>query len=598
MEEIFQGQPAFPLSRWVAAGFGAALSLACLSIASAAEAATMYLDPPGGSIEISEPLTVEVVLSSPDEAVNAVRGRLKFSTELLEVSAVSVDGTAVSLWLQQPTYSNDAGTIDFEGVILNPGFQGEAKRLFTVTLRGKGNGNADVVFASGAILANDGKGTNVITGLSKATYTVNAPSVAPPVPEATTPVETPGAPAGPQVSSPTHPSPTSWYQARVATFAWNVPPETTAVAYHLDRRPNSTPASAADGVPSSFTSEPLTDGAWYFHVRTKNQYGWGGISHFRVQVDGTNPSSFTATALPAVSANDPLARFRFSAYDATSGISHYEIFVEGREFDRWVDPGTHQYRSPPLPPGSHELVIRAVDQAGNALERTAEATVTALPAPSIHSYTALIRSDEPLIVRGGAFPNARVNVWVQRGESGVMDTAQAQADVRGLYTIVYDRDLEKGDYRIWVTAVDELGAQTLPSEEKPLSVVAASVEEIGSMAVRMLVTMIVLLSLLFSAGWLLAFIWRKLLWLSSLLMTGSRVSHAHVERTAEILRRDETVAELKKDIKENEEELEMEVERIERDKERGEVRRPKVVRLAQTALQKRKAKKAKKPPAA
>ncbi|TAK03366.1 hypothetical protein EPO34_04885 [Patescibacteria group bacterium] len=597
MEETSQEHPSFPLIRLMAALFGLVLSCAFLSAAHAAQAASMYVNPPSGEIEINDPITLEVLLSSPDQAVNAVNGTIRFPTELLEVSGVSVNGSVISLWLQQPEYSNENGTIRFEGVVLNPGYQGPGARLFTVTLRGKGNGNADVAFSSGAILANDGMGTNVITGLSKGTYTVNAPSVAPPVPEATTPVETPGAPGGPQVASPSHPSPTAWYPGRVATFTWNVPPETTAVAYLLDRRPNSTPASAADGTPSSFVSGVLTDGAWYFHVRTKNQYGWGGISHFRVQVDGTSPSSFTATALPSVSANDPLARFKLSAYDATSGISHYEIFVEGREFDRWVDPGTHQYRSPPLPPGSHTLTIRAVDLAGNSLEREAQATVTALPAPSIHSYTALIRSDEPLIVRGGAFPNARVNVWVQRGESGVMDTAQDQADVRGLYTIVYDRDLEKGDdYRIWVTAVDELGAQTLPSEEKPLRVVAASVEEIGNMAVRLLVTMVVLLSLLFTAGWLLAFIWRKLLWLSSLLVTESRVSHAHVERTAEILRRDETLAELKKDIKENEEELEMEVQRIERDKERGEVRRPKVVRLVQTAVQKRKAKK--KPPTA
>lgn len=599
MEETSHASVTSPLARWAAAGFGAAFSLACLSVASPALAASMYLDPPGGSIEISEPLKVEVVLSSPDEASNAVRGRLKFPTELLEVSGVSVEGTAVSLWLQQPAYSNDAGTIDFEGVILNPGFQGIGTRLFTVTLRGKGNGNADVTFTSGAILANDGKGTNIITGLSKATYTVNAPSVAPPVPEATTPVDTPGAPGAPQVSSPTHPSPLSWYPGRVATFAWGVSPETTAVAYLLDRRPNSVPAAAAEGVPSSFASSALTDGAWYFHVRTKNQYGWGGISHLRVQVDGTNPSKFEATALPSVSANDPLARFKFLAYDATSGISHYEIFVEGREFDRWVDPGTHQYRSPPLPPGSHTLTIRAVDLAGNYLERKAEASVTALPAPSIHSYTSLIRSDEPLIVRGGAFPNARVSVWVQRGDSGVMDTAQDQADARGLYVIVYDRDLEKGDdYRLWVTAVDELGAQTLPSEQKALTVVSASSEEIGAMAVRMLVTMIVLLSLLFSAGWLLAFIWRKLLWLSGLLTTDSRVSHAHVERTAEILRRDESLEQLKKDLRENEEELEMEAQRIERDKERGEVRRPKVARLAQAAIDKMKGKKAPKPPKA
>ncbi|OGL67257.1 hypothetical protein A2856_04365 [Candidatus Uhrbacteria bacterium RIFCSPHIGHO2_01_FULL_63_20] len=576
------------MTRLAAFAFGVIASMGCFFVASAAQAATMYLDPPSGSIEIDDPLTVEVVLSSPDEAVNAVRGRLRFPTELLEVSSVSVQGTAISLWLQQPTYSNDAGTIDFEGVVLNPGFQGNAARLFTVTLRGKGNGNADVTFTSGAILANDGKGTNVITGLSKATYTVNAPTVAPPVPEATTPVDTPGAPGAPQVSSPTHPSPVSWYKERVARFAWGVGAETTAVAYLLDRRPNSVPAAAAEGTPSSYTSEALTDGAWYFHVRTKNQYGWGGISHFRVQVDATAPSSFTATALPSVSANDPLARFRFSAYDGTSGIGHYEIYLGADLFDQWVDPGTHLYRSLPLPPGSHVLRIRAVDLAGNFLERTAEATVTALPAPSIHSYTSLIRSDEPLIVKGGTFPNARVNVWVQRGESGVMDTAQDQADIRGLFTIVYDRDLEKGDYRIWVTAVDDLGAQTLPSEEKPLSVVSASVEEIGNMAVRMLTTMVVLLSLLFTAGWLLAFIWRKLMWLSTLLVNSGRFSHAHVERTSEILRRDESLEQLKKDIKENEEELEMEVLRVERDKQRGEIRRPKVVRLAQDVMEKAK----------
>lgn len=143
-------------------------------------AATMYPSPTSGSKTVGESFSVGVYVSTPDEAMNAVSGSLSFSTEQLEATSVTTGGSIVGLWVQTPTYSNTTGKVTFEGVVFNPGYQGSAGNLFTVTFKSKSAGSANVSFSSGQVLANDGKGTNILKGLGTATYTISlAPTVTP-----------------------------------------------------------------------------------------------------------------------------------------------------------------------------------------------------------------------------------------------------------------------------------------------------------------------------------------------------------------------------------------------------------------------------------
>ncbi len=168
-----------------------------------AQAATLSLSPAAVRTQVGRTVTVRVLVNSAGQSINAVSGQLTFSNDLLTLTGLSKSGI-VSLWAQEPTYSNIAGTVSFQGVILN-GYTGGATVL-VLTFRTKGEGTASVSFANNgdSVLLNDGQGTDVLNGTSGATIAIgraNAPSTgsgqatptpAPqPTPEVTPPVTTP-----------------------------------------------------------------------------------------------------------------------------------------------------------------------------------------------------------------------------------------------------------------------------------------------------------------------------------------------------------------------------------------------------------------------
>ncbi len=125
---------------------------------------------------------VATVRISADQYINAASGVISFPSDKLEVRSISKSPSIFNLWAQEPSFSNERGTVAFEGVILNPGFQGSGTVL-TVTFRAKAAGTAGLSFSSGQILANDGAGTNVLTSLGTSLFTINsAPLPAEPTP--------------------------------------------------------------------------------------------------------------------------------------------------------------------------------------------------------------------------------------------------------------------------------------------------------------------------------------------------------------------------------------------------------------------------------
>ncbi len=73
--------------------------------------------------------------------------------------------------------------------------------------------------------------------------------------------------------------------------------------------------------------------------------------------------------LPVDDPTTPTRQFTFDASDEMSGISHYEIQVDGGDAREWQDDGTHLYETSALSPGKHNLIIRAVDKAGNFFDK-------------------------------------------------------------------------------------------------------------------------------------------------------------------------------------------------------------------------------------
>ncbi len=482
----------------------AAVMFAVLPVA--ASAATLSFSPSSGEYAVGKTLSVSVYVSSADQAMNAASGVISFPSDKLEVISLSKTGSIFTLWVQEPSFSNSAGTINFEGIVLNPGFTGSSGKAITITFRTKAAGNASLTFSSGSALANDGKGTNILTGMGNANFSIG--TIQPGAPEIVTPAEIAGTPEAPVISSLTHPDPNKWYAESSAKFNWNVPKDITAVRLLVGKIPNAIPTITYTTPINSKEIADLTDGIWYFSVRLKNSAGWGAVSHFRFQVDTAKPSSFNITEITRKDLTEPKASFIFDSKDEVSGIDHYEIQIDGGNAQIWNDDGTKTYTTTVLESGKHVLIAKAVDKAGNSLASSAEFVIESLNSPTITEYPKDLQSGEPLIVRGSTYSNSKVTIWLQK-EKDDPKSFTVESDQDGKFAFTADEKLEDGTYRLWAEVVNARGAKSLPGEKITIAIAKPAILQVGSWAVNLLAVIIPLVALIFVLLFIVWYGWHK-----------------------------------------------------------------------------------------
>jgi hypothetical protein len=176
-----------------------AVFLLCFLAAGNAHAATLSLTPGSDTFSEGKTFTVRVVVNSSGQSINAVSGKLNFSTDTLTLTRLSKSGI-VTLWAQEPTYSNASGSVSFQGVILN-GYAGSSGTILTLTFKAKAVGSASINFipTNSSVLLNDGQGTDALSGTSGALYTITKASVKEPVTKPEQPVEVPVVPEKPVI---------------------------------------------------------------------------------------------------------------------------------------------------------------------------------------------------------------------------------------------------------------------------------------------------------------------------------------------------------------------------------------------------------------
>ncbi len=369
-----------------------ALAALLFLLPSATRAATLGLSPANVSITAGTSFTETVMVSSADQALNAVSGTLSFPANLLQVVSVSKASSILTLWVADPTFSNTDGTISFSGIVPNPGYIGSSGRIFSIQFRAKGTGTATIVFSSSSqVLANDGNGTDILLNTQPATITVaaSAPAATPTPAPVPAPTSAPSSPTAStdlfaQITSSTHSDQTQWYKLSHAIFDWTNAQGVSAVRLGYDKN--------ADGKPIVLYSDPLShkeldlgDGIWYFHVQEKGSSGWGSISTYKVQIDTVSPLPFTLTFLNGTStqSGSPIA-VQFTATDELSGIDHYQLAIDGKESTASADEGSKPYAIT-ADSGTHVLVVQVFDKAGNVTSAQGKFSVvggTPPPAPS------------------------------------------------------------------------------------------------------------------------------------------------------------------------------------------------------------------------
>ncbi len=344
------------------------------------QAADISLSPQTGSFSVGENFPVRILLDSPGEAANAISGQIVFPVDLLAVVNLS-KGPLINFWVEQPNFSNNQGTIRFEGVTFNPGFSGTNGQIATVIFRGKRTGEANIRFQNATVLANDGEGTDITDEKRGAFITISPQKVFPT--SSTLKVVA--------ITSPTHPDSAHWYSKRSADFSLSFVSGTEAIALTVDTQPGTIPSTSLKELVSSYKTSELSDGEWYLHARARSSGRWGESSHFLFRIDSQPPQSFPIKLVNGLETTVSRPEIVFGTIDTLSGVNRYEILIDDQLVTIVKAKSGELYHLFQLPYqfwGEKKVQVSAIDNAGNSQHSTVVFTIN--PNPWLYFFLILL----------------------------------------------------------------------------------------------------------------------------------------------------------------------------------------------------------------
>jgi len=460
------------------------------------QAATLYFSPASGNYTVGNIFTVTALVNTENVAINNSDAVINFPANLLEVVSVSKSGSIFSLWVEEPTFSNGAGTISYNGGIATPGYNGASGKLISIVFRVKNTGSASVIFSSAAVRANDGFGTNVLKASGQANFKLvdkeQPPAVVPGEPPVTTPEEpvvANRAPAAPIVSSANHPDAEKWYANNNPEFTWDLPFGVTGVSLYFSEDPGSNPGPNSDGLMEAKDYQGIEDGVWYFHIKFRNQYGWGAITHRKVLIDTVRPEPFDIEIKEGKGTSHFQPTLLFETTDALSGIDYYEIKID---LEPAVEIRETEYQMPLQSPEKHTVIVKAVDKAGNYTLAMKEVDIQSIASPVITEYPQELLPGSTLLIKGTALPEMVVRIYVQKDKEEAI-LGETKSDVEGNWFHMESKPVEKGTYKIWAEIVDPSGAKSQSSDVITVLVNPSAFIRIGELNIDCSTVIIILL---------------------------------------------------------------------------------------------------------
>ena len=504
-----------------------------LLVAPSVYAATLSITPATGVYTAGQTFTARVVVNTSGKKINAAEGTLTFNPSELSVVRVQ-KGSVFNLWTADPTFSNTAGTISFSGGTPG-GYSGGAGTVISITFRSKGSGNTKLQFRDGAVLAADGRGTNILTGMTGASYTIAAKEVVP-EPETIQYIAPANTPDRPTIQSETHPDPDKWYAQKTASLKWELPTDVIAIRTLLDENSGSIPTKVYDPPISSITLDDLDEGIQYFHLQFKNKEGWGKVAHYRLAVDSQQPSLFEISLPEDADMTNPVQTLLLKTEDITSAVTRFTIQIDGGEAYEYIDQNASgTVTLPPLDPGRHAVIIEAFDQAGNSLIDTFSFTILAFDKPRFTEYPSEIPEDVIPVIKGITRPNAQVQVRIKKVGTEAQER-MVQSNESGEFVFIPDGRLPLGVYELSAVAVDQYGAQSEESDVIRIAVQKPGYLRLGSFVVSFLSVLIPAVSLVLLLVLLVWFVILKLRRMRQNVRKESAEVHALLQKRFEQLR--------------------------------------------------------------
>lgn len=169
---------------------GLLVSVIFSTLFSSVYAAQIFTSPSKSSVSVDETFRVRVGSDTLGKNINNAEATITFPTDLIQVISIDSSSSIFNLWVNNPTFSNSSGTITFNGGVSNPGFSGSSGTIFWITAKAKKPGSATFKIQDASVRANDGLGTNVISGVKNSTVSIVAITEKPKEPEKPTEADT------------------------------------------------------------------------------------------------------------------------------------------------------------------------------------------------------------------------------------------------------------------------------------------------------------------------------------------------------------------------------------------------------------------------
>lgn len=460
------------------------------SIAHGVHAASLSFMPNSTKVLVGNIVSVKVVVDTQGKSINNVESQIQYPTDMLEIMSMSKNSSIFSLWVEEPKFSNSAGTASMNGGLPNPGYAGSYGEVVSIVFRAKKQGTATLIFGDSAVRQNDGLGTDILSAKNSATIEIkpneNAEVAPPSVPS--------GTPDAPVVISSTHPESGKWYNNPNVDLRWEVPSDVSAASTLVSSNPNSIPTVTYSPPIANKKLANLEDGTWYFHVRLKNKNGWGAVRHFKIQIDTVPPNPFKITFPHGSTSDEPRPVSYFNTTDSLSGVNYYEVKIGEGQFMRLTtqEVASNPYTPPTQDPGTHPMLVKAVDMAGNETVQTAEFVVTPLDPPQLQDMPSEIDYGDPIRLRGTSYPLIEVEIVVADAEN-VRTTQVVNTLSNGEFAMTWPKKLNSGSYSVTLRAVDSRGAKSEYTKPVTFTVKDSKFSTVGALVLNWLSVIILLI---------------------------------------------------------------------------------------------------------
>lgn len=441
-----------------------ALSLGVFGVFSPVQAAgaSLYLSPGAGTYVIGGTFSVAVKVNSDGQEINSAEGLISYDTNLLTALSVSKGGSIFMFWPVEPNISG--GTISFGGGRPSS-YNGTAGHIITITFKAKKSGGAQVRFSSGAVLAHDGKGTNVLASMGSGSYTISPKVITPPASK-TNQNKKPAPPKEeiynkPIIKSESHPNENTWYNKKDVKFNWEPEKSVKGISILFDQEEFSNPGPKSDGLFNEKEYPETKDGIWYLHLKYKDAKKWGTIANYKVMIDTVPPEPFELEYIPGGLEDWP--KINFKTEDKLSGLDRYEVYIkELNKPDYKLSAEENSLKLENLKAGVHPIMIKAIDKAGNERVINKEFEIEPIPTPIIVNYPSEIRESDNFYMNGTALSSAQINIYIEK-DGKLIKEEKTWADANGNWFYISKQKLDNNRYISWVDAIDDKGIISKPS---------------------------------------------------------------------------------------------------------------------------------------